>query len=363
MRRRHGHANARRHRVGRVASAVLGALVFAALMAGGSAAGGSAGFRIDIGSCQVAGFAPNGTSVAVTWRGRDRRLKTTQTVTADSFGIWQTRCEPEEHVEAGDRVRQTIGSHTRVVTVPTLTVVIDRVSDVVSGRGPGGRTLSVYAADVRKDVTVAPDGTWFADYAGDFDILGGESVALQYVNHAHDLIRRFATAPFIRVWRGGSELLGWTEPGKAVSIGLADGAATPRGTGNAVGALGTGAFSGSFTHAHGQPVRPRAGDLIDARDVAADSYFTVPKVAIAADPATDVVSGRCLPHGLYLVDVHRRDFTAEWTTGGRADGKGRFSQDLTPYFDIKAGTKVELVCTLPSGDQVARRITVERPRP
>jgi hypothetical protein len=341
----------------RAGSASLAVLLLAALAPLSAAAAGPPPFIGRIGDCQVNGNGPLSQSVAFTWRAANGRLKSRQTVMTDPGGEWQSRCEPEERVESGDRLSRTISGVTKKLTVPTLTVKVDRITDVVSGRAPAGSALHIEIfgrlGNAFHDLTVGGSGTYSQDFTVDQPIFGSDDITVEWQNAAGSRIDVETQAPHVVVYRGESQFQVVTSAGKAVTVQLLDGA-TVVGTGTATGPT----FSGDFLDAHREPVVVKAGDTVKAPLVASDADFVVPAVTLAVNTATDVLSGTCLPDGQYLMHVNRRNNDVSDEFGGIADGAGHVSVGFTGFIDIKSGDKARLECHTPAGDIVVRRLTV-----
>ena len=100
-------------------------------------------FSIDLGWWCVDGRASDGASVTVVWTDDESVVKQRGSVRSNAKGYWVLCGDTDEDVEPGDTVSARVGTITRKVTVPVLTVIPDRGPDQnVTGRGPADTTLS-----------------------------------------------------------------------------------------------------------------------------------------------------------------------------------------------------------------------------
>ena len=99
-------------------------------------------FDVAINSACVAGVASDKVSVKVTWRDNDGSLKARGTTKSNGSGRFRY-CSPDHGIEAGDVLTGKVGTVSRSLTVPRLSVRADRVLDRVTGRAPAGARVTV----------------------------------------------------------------------------------------------------------------------------------------------------------------------------------------------------------------------------
>jgi hypothetical protein len=143
MRQRHETARARR--------SICVALILGGLLVGSSATASAQAFTltfdVELGDCSIHGVADASDIVNIAWKSSDGNLKHKETITADvTTGEWQTACDYNESIESGDKIKGTIGANSRTVTIPPMSMTINRVTDKVSGHGPAsaGMQLTLY---------------------------------------------------------------------------------------------------------------------------------------------------------------------------------------------------------------------------
>lgn len=314
-------------------------------------------FRTVMGACPK-GVASDSASLRVAWRDADGALKAAGATTAAPNGSWtfcgSTAGDPSpEGLEAGDRITVAErGGTERTYTVPRFGVRIDRQTDVVSGRAPVGTKVHLTVANETQDATidlpVDADGRFSGDLTDRLDVRGGDLVTMEQAV-GRDTLKTTIRAPWIRVWVGRA-VLDWVgAPGVAGLVGLST--ADRR---EATAPVGEGSGRGRFLDANGDPVRPRAGDLVDATIVASDARLRIPDVRLTLVASTDVVIAEC-PAGLryQLTVLKGGTSTSRWELWG--ESTGRTEQDLTGRLNVVAGSIAVLDCIQATGDRVAVR--------
>ena len=131
-----------------------------------------------------------------------------------------------------------------------------------------------------------------------------------------------------------------------------------------------------FRDASGHRVTIQAGDHLSAPNVAADADWIVPDAVITADPATEIVTGRCFDTGVLrlgwfsTVVLDPSGLHVRGATYGHLNADGTFEIDYTDptsspnatYYggaaDISSGDLIEVMCTHGTGDYVSRRVVV-----
>ena len=111
-----------------------------------------------MGDICIEGDTAAGSPFRVLWKGANGSIKADETLPSVDAGQWQV-CTFGPRVTPGDVIKVTLGSDIRKFTVPNVTMVIDRVNDVVGGTARPGTTVYVdqpYVATVPVD----QDGNW-----------------------------------------------------------------------------------------------------------------------------------------------------------------------------------------------------------
>ena len=346
----------------------LGALLLALLPTAASASSFNPQVGANIGNCSVYGWnAGSKKSVVLTWKDSDGNLKNKQTVKSDSSGNFDGNCDYSERIEFGDTIQVTIGSGTRTLTIPKLTIAVDRVSNTVSGKGPAGDSVDVTGCERDmgcNDYTALTDGTTGAyshDFSSDVDITGAGYGYVDWLSPQGDDVENSADAQSIQIWEGrpGSSLSFEASgaAGQQFTLHLLDGSLAPIGS-SAVSFDQWGSYQNDIVDADGVRVRAHAGDTVDASGLASDAYFVLPAISVSGNVKTDKVSGTCLPNLPFSFEAYAFDYSRETSFDGTTNGSGSFSMKIAPQMKLKHGDHIDIYCTLSTGDQVAKHITV-----
>ena len=272
-------------------------------------------------------------------------------------------------VEIGDRIKASDGTYSRTLTVPNLTIAVDRVNDTFEGTGPVQRTIKVGWAGRFGDVfeshgvRVRPDGTW--SYDPGFDVQGGLGVAVDWKTPNGDGIHTGGSAAVLIVTLGSARFAGRSGAAFTEVEVLIDGVRDGGWTGQS-GEFGS--FSGRFRRANGNLIQVAPGDHISAPSVAADLDWVVPDVQISADAATDLVTGQCA--GYAWVELYRTgeqrgyaivspgendEFEFDFKDPMASDYVGGLSAGPA---NVKHGDSLRVDCILGTGDSVLLRTIV-----
>jgi hypothetical protein len=256
---------------------------------------------------------------------------------------------------AGNRFHLINGTRERLVTVPDLTLDVDRVTSVVRGHGPAGKALEVGYNDCYPSlsclvhspvsVTVNSHGRFHRDLtSASIDIDGDDEVTVVYQNAHQDRFFRVTTAPYFTV----------TKPDRVTVSCVPRGATTVRITSSS-GALRAaktfhatsdcGLLSGSFRK-DGHAVNVHIGDRVSS-DLATDARLVWP--AMSVNGSGDQLSGRCLASSRVGVLVIRGG--APTPVAATTDADGHFSVTV-PSWTFQAGDTLELICETSRGDRV-----------
>ncbi len=347
-------------------SIAAGALLVTAVPAAVSAAPLGIQFSIGMGNCDMRGWnAGNKQAILLVWKDSGGDLKSTQKVKSDKHGNWYSNCDYNEQIEAGDTIKATIGTKSRTIHVPQLSVAVDRVTNVVSGYGPPNDTVSLYVytsdTSANQDVSTDPSGQYSFDFTSQLDIKGQDYAEADWYSPSGDDIYSYANAQYVQVWEGRAPdqdaAYVQAQPGEAVSVHLLDGSLVEKasfsGTGNRYGSL-----EGDFIDASGNVVRALAGDTIDATDVASDATWVLPAISVSGVASTDRVSGTCVANSRYDFEAYSSFANRYASYSGVTDSSGNFSRKITSQMDLQSGDHIDVYCTLPTGDQVDRHVTV-----
>lgn len=317
------------------------------------------------GDCLAGRATPNAT-VNVTWRAMNNALKEQGSTASDSHGAWEfCATDPANWVAPLDAVKVSDGSSTRNYLVPNLSMTIDRVTDVVTGTGPAGRTPTICPSWKYSDygkchgVRVKPDGTWSYSTDG----LGSASVSVNWKSPNGDYLYLHASAPSFNVTLGKSSFSGSVgTPRGHAQVDLNGGS---KGAGDAVGDE-YGDFSGQLVDNHGHAVTVAAGDHV-ASSIASDADWIMPQIQATADRVTDIVTGNCQDTGTSRQEVwfdvlHSGHYRGSAVTDLAEDGS--FWVDFhDPGFwfsktNLKKGDRLVISCDQTTNDVAQLKLVV-----
>ncbi len=328
-------------------------------------------FGLELGSpgACIGVYSPPDKTLSVVWRGADGELKAAMSgLSEGSVGI----CPDDDstYVAPGDQIKAKVGNYTRNYVVPNLSLRVDRVADLIHGTGPAGRTLIVQWTGSRfgdtvqsRGVRVGQDGTW--SWAR--PVLGDTNAFVSWTSPNNDNLWVYGRAAYLTVTLGKAAFNGAATPLTEVDITVQNGNTSHGETTAGPG----GNFSGSFRKPNGRvdPIMP--GDHISAPDVAADMDWIVPDVQIAADAATDMVTGQCggtlaaiglyrsghqFPRGFVLVSPGASDEFEFDFSDPRASGYVTGIESNAA--NVKPGDRLRVECIVESGDVVLLRSIV-----
>lgn len=362
-------------RARRTAALALGAaLLPLALSAAPVAAANHIHIIAGIGNCGFTGNNANPkATVRIEWRDSEGRLKSKQAVKSNGSGVFVSLCEHDELIEPGDTIKTTSPIGSKIVTVPLLSLSVDRATDVVSGLAPDVAELVIevdtynrgFGRPTLHTINTQADrsATWSADFgAHNVDIQGWDDVFVSFENTGSggDMYYRHIQAQAVDVSIG----LPWTHvagnPGDQVDVNLANGA-DPRG--NFSGDLDFyGSLADQFVGDDAQLVRPHVGDTVSSTAYP-DISFAIPNVTASVNAKSDKLTGSCgtAAQTGYLVVVHHRDYTKVAERTGTTTGSGAFTAKFktgTPTWKFRSGDEVTIVCKLSEGDTVDRTYTL-----
>ena len=344
----------------------LSALLLTLLPSAASAASFNPKLGVNIGNCSVYGWdAGSKKTVVLTWKDSDGNLKNKQTVKSDSSGNFDSNCDYTENIEFGDTFQVAIGTSSRTLTIPKLTIVVDRVSDSVSGKGPASDAVDITACgDSGCYSATEPTngaGAYAHNFSGDTNITGTGYGWVDWYSAQGDYVENNADAQQLQIWEGrtGSSLSYWVSgaPGQQFTVHLLNGSLTE--IGSSVAFLDQwGTYRNDILDADGARVFAHAGDTVDATGLASDAHFVLPAISVAGNVKTNKVSGTCLPNSPYSFEAYATDYSRDANFNGTTTGAGSFSVKITSQMKLKHGDHVDVYCTMSTGDQVAKHITV-----
>jgi hypothetical protein len=356
----------------RTLGSVVAALMLVALTAGSaSAATRPITFNLFLGQDCVAGRASDNRMLDLVWRSAAGNLKAKATVPTSGDGYWSW-CPPSgstKVLRVGDRIKATVGSTVRRLTIPTLTLNVDRAQDLFRGKAPAGTTLELfYLNGIFSDyydavhLTVNAHGRWSFDPG--WNIKGGITADMQWNGPSGDKIWLTGHAAVLRITIGKPGFAGETRlPYGDVQVVIENAnTGVRKGKGTAVGD-DYGTFSGKFRNAQGNLVSPAVGDRIKAPSLASDANWIVPNIAATANAGTNVVNGRCFDAGTSAEFVEVRVIRSGVRRGyalTSTDQDGFFAVDFddpeSPFLDganVKPGDRIGVHCLQTTGDWIA----------
>lgn len=354
-------------RLVRGAAATAAAVLLSGAFAG-TALGAPRPLTMDvlIGDSCVSGFAKAGTVIKVTIKDGGGTVIGRDAMIADSDGSW-FGCESlfADALGAGMRIKVLdYDTHqTLDYTIPRITLSVNRVTNVVSGKAPAGMKLAIEAADFSAPlfgqdpydeiahVTVGGSGSYSHNFSNNgVDLMAGAQLEVR-TRAAGGAIttRRDLVVPGVFVNIGQASFGGYMQPFQHLGIRLKAGGVRVA-TGDGVGDF-SGQFSSQFIDADGEAYRVAGGEKMIAP--ALGISWRVPKIAGTVDKATDKVSGTCFANKPFVVLAG--DFgLANGTTGAT----GKFTVDMSDQIDLRRGDEVLIACFTQAGDVVEQDIVV-----
>jgi hypothetical protein len=310
--------------------------------------------------------APDGANVRFTLRRSDGSLKEQLLVVASegaAIAGFHVKLRP------GDLLTVRRGAARRTIELLRLSLaMLDRVSDIVRGRGSAGLLVRVtvhqcrfgegfseFCADVLRRRVPVRDGTFRLDTTGDANLRGFQFVDVVMRSAAGDRYRDGDAVPVmfadlhdpsvglagVRRCETRTALLR-EEPGNVVI------AVAPMSAGEE-------SCSGNLA-ARGNPVDIEAGNQLEV-DFAADAKMAIPPLITDVDTATDVVTADCFPNRPFFLAV----FSGGGKDGGRFRGNagadGTIEVDTSdhppdPPVDIESDHDMRLECMSSRGDAI-----------
>lgn len=319
-------------------------------------------FHHTTGSRCVAGLKPATGRITVRLVAPNGRLRATRTSAAAgaSQGGYEV-CFPVTP-RPGDRIRGVRGSVQRTVTVPTLTIAVDRVTDVVSGQGPRGRRLEMVAQHcdvtgnceipVTRNVSANDRGRYRRDLTSAVDLRGMDRVHVELSTSAGDEFQAITRAPFFQVGSPDRVAAYCASGGtRSVMLRRADGRERARATFGSPHRC-TSSLLASLSKRFGRNgtvVEPATGNIIRS-NIATDARLVWPGPSLAI--GNDSMTGLCLPDAPYAVYMQRPGEPGVFYTlaEGTTLPDGGFQRANSTV--LMPGDRIRLICATPAGDHV-----------
>lgn len=357
----------------RPATAVIGAVLLAVMASATPAAAAPPyfTFELDLGNTSVDGTGPANDDVLLQLRDHQGFLKDRAPATTDGTGLLEMTRSFHSIIENGDSIRAIDGvaAHTRTFQVPRIAANINRVTNVVSGKGPAGNSIDVSACvytsmagcttDGPYTVPVDTSGNWSYDFSPT-DLRGDDTVDVEWSDAANDHVRRELTVPFTTVVFGGNDFLGVAGRGSLVHMTLRDhnGVLKAKSQATASPLFGTTVLYFGEWRKQSYPVNVRAGDRITGT-YAPDGTMIVPRVTTTPNAGTDEISGHCFNNALFEVNARHNDGSDSAYYDGTTGATGNFNIDITTNnatYDLLANDEILLQCQNSKGDVISNSL-------
>jgi hypothetical protein len=314
-------------------------------------------FDLQLGGPCLAGYKPTADPIKVKLLRSDGHAL--ETAHDNSTNVTWGVCFDRVPV-AGNKIQLINGSdQDRTVTVPRLTLEVDRVTSVIKGRGPAGKTLLVSYrecypagcdAPVEMSTPVNGNGRYHRDLsASAIDIDGSDQINAQYQTIHGDRFTRITYAPYMEIIKPNKIFAGCLAQG-STTLRLRTSGGTLRATRTFHASTDCSGFFGSFKK-NGHAVNVHTGDRISS-DLATDASLVWPAMSVNGSGTT--VSGRCIASSRYVVFF--RNSSSSTSTSGTTDGTGHFSTTVLWSFD--PGDRLDLICETSRGDHVRIQRTI-----
>ncbi len=346
------------HQRRRAAVSALLALLMSTMGIGPAAATDPVTVRVAIGDRCVSGLKPPGDLVKlVLWTGAGTYLGSQEDASSDGSYAF---CFAHR-VKAGYRITITDGDASRRVTVPDLTIAADRITDVVSGRGPASKHVTILFSDCSLtgcagfssvDRTVDGQGRYRRDLTSHLDLQGADRLALTYTDGHGDV---FDTpqehVPYLQLSKPNRIHIE-CQPARVVSVTLRSASGRLR-AGRSFARAGGCALPDATFRKHGTAVNIAVGDIIRS-DLASDARVVWPHLAVSWTGTA--VSVRCLPSSPVDVRVFRAG-VQRFATSATTDAGGHYDDSATGFTAL-ANDALELTCATAKGDRITFTDTV-----
>ena len=320
-------------------------------------------FEVRLLSYCVSGNGPASASITVSLRSTDGDLKGRRTIDTNSLGRWSTCFS--QLVFPTDRLLGNNGSTTRTFIVPNVTMTINRVSDVISGKAPANSQVQLTTWDcqsytgcgspVEVNRPTSSTGAYSHDFTAAQNIRGKDNALVAWTSPTDDVVTLARQTPYFGVGFRNHWFWGSGQPHALASLALRNSAGTLLSTGRDY-VDRNGYFSGSFADSAGNPLVTSAGNKVTA-SIASDAIMTIKNMMVDADAATDTISAVCFPNRPFYVEAEQSSSPYERTTVyGTANSSGLVTADMTTGdnvgFDLASGHDFYIQCRNAKGDEV-----------
>ncbi len=331
----HGRRNPGDRVVRRASASAMGVLVAATLFGGVASAGAlplEVTFRATESSCVQGTTNKGGVTIQLRSASGDLLASAPAEGAPGAFEACFNRL-----VQPGHRLRAVLGGDSVSWTIPELTVKPNRASDVVTGKGPKDKRVTVRLYDcawkaspecvwkVTRVITVRSDGTWRRDFSAQFDARGYDRARVVYestAGHTYTVQRRFPWMRAVLDYHNGFDhpynLWGDSYSGLTRTFRLRS---SPGGSILATRTATGESQSGQFVLYFGRIIQP--GQQVTST-FADDAQLTVWSIGMTVTykDMDQYINARCLPG---------RHVDIDWGDGSRrimADSQGRASVNL-----------------------------------
>lgn len=304
----------------------------------------------------IEGLGPANANVSATLRTPGGQIRGRFQASSDGEGYWFGCFRAP--INGRDKLAVTAGNQSRTIVIPRLEPEIDRVQDVIEGFAPPHAPVLVLMSHRQTlnksksftfEATADGSGHYSVDTTGEVNLRGGDAVTVITTN-GNDQFGALVIAPFISVAHAQNIAAGTVNNGTDLVIELRDSHGSLKAdvtAGSAAAFFGISLFQVSLYDEGGSAAYPVAGDHVIAT-LASDADLLMPSGYLNGDPATDVVSGRCMANAPYALQARFRTFY------GKTDSSGRVTRDLTGKMNLKRGDDLQLTCLYPTGDTWTR---------
>jgi hypothetical protein len=263
----------------------------------------------------------------------------------------------------GDVVIARVGDFERRWSVPPLEPLVDRDTDLVSGRTAPNAPVEILVqagwVDFRRprdlaQMTVSSDstGSFLANFAGIVDIWGSDEATMT-VSVGRDTVTHVGTAIHLAVAQGIAGASGYATSFRPFHVDLVGSDGLLRDRTDAVTFPPIPEFGVGFQDTSGNAIYPRPGDRVVVPGPAGASVL-IPRSELNAEVAADVVNGLCMadaPYELRVDTTVSGERTSIMLTGTtQADGTLR----RHVKGNIRPGDFLYLTCSYPTRDTFSR---------
>jgi hypothetical protein len=199
------------------------------------------------------------------------------------------------------------------------------------------------------ETTANGSGEYSFDTTGDVNLRGGDQVTV-ITAEGNDLFGAQVIAPHVNVLHANNVAYGTANNGTDLVLELHDELDNLKADVTAGASplfFGISLFQVSLFDDDGGAAYPIGGDRLTAT-LADDADLQIPDSYLNGTPATDVVSGRCMPNAPYVLQARFQVFF------GKTNSTGRLTRDVGSRMNLRRGDDLLLSCMYPTGDTWTR---------